>query len=130
MLNHVMIGSNDLDRSQQFYDAVLGVLGAGAPVRNVGPSGHVRLFYRHDGSTFCVTQPINGEPATQANGFTLGFRCNSPEQVQQFHDVAVAHGGQSIEEPPGLRAGSLGAMHLAYVRDPDGHKLCAIHRVR
>jgi catechol 2,3-dioxygenase-like lactoylglutathione lyase family enzyme len=129
MFNHVMLGSNDLDRSKRFYDAVLGVLGAGEPIRNVAHSGHVRLFYRHDGGMFCLTQPINNEPATPSNGFTLGFRCSSPEQVKQFHDVAVAHGGTSIEDPPGLRNGSTGAVHLAYVRDPDGHKLCALYRV-
>ena len=128
MINHVMLGTNDIDRAQRFYDAVLGVLGAGAPVRNVAASGHVRLFYRHAGSTFCLTQPINDEPATAANGGTLGFKCDSPEQVQRFHDVAVAHGGASIESPPGPRTGGLGTLHLAYVRDPDGHKLCAIHR--
>jgi catechol 2,3-dioxygenase-like lactoylglutathione lyase family enzyme len=88
----------------------------------------VRLFYRHDGATFCVTEPINGEPATSANGGTIGFRCSSPEQVREFHDVAVAHGGTSIEDPPGPRESNLGALHLAYVRDPDGNKLCALHR--
>ena len=129
MFNHVMLGSNDLARSQRFYDAVLGVLGAGAPIRNVAGSGHTRLFYRHDGGMFCLTEPIDGKPATVSNGFTLGFRCTSPEQVKQFHDVAVAHGGVSIEDPPGLRTGSTGAVHLSYVRDPDGHKLCALYRV-
>ena len=49
--------------------------------------------------------------------------------MKTFHDVAVAHGGQSIEEPPGLREGALGAMHLSYVRDPDGNKLCAVYRL-
>lgn len=128
MLNHVVVGSNDIERSKRFYDAVLGVLGAGQPLRNVADSGHTRLFYRHAGSTFCVTEPINSEPATCANGATVGFKCDSPEQVRQFHDVAVAQGGTSIEQPPGPRQGSLGVMHLAYVRDPDGNKLCAIHR--
>jgi predicted lactoylglutathione lyase len=75
-----------------------------------------------------VTQPINGEAATPANGGTIGFKCSSLEQVRAFHDTAVANGGQSIEDPPGLRDGDLGAMYLAYVRDPDGHKLCAICR--
>jgi catechol 2,3-dioxygenase-like lactoylglutathione lyase family enzyme len=128
MLNHVMIGSNDIERSKRFYDAVLGTLGAGEPLRNVAKTGHVRLFYRHNGSTFCITQPINGESATCANGSTLGFKCDSPEQVKQFHDAAIAQGGKSIEEPPGLRDGNLGPLYLAYVRDPDGHKLCAIYR--
>ena len=130
MLNHVMVGSNDIERSKRFYDAVLGVLGAGEPIRNKAATGHTRLFYRHAGSTFCVSEPINDEPATVANGGTMGFKCDSPEQVRRFHDVAIAHGGTSIEDPPGLRGNSVGPVHLAYVRDPDGNKLCAIHRPR
>ena len=128
MLSHIMLGTNDIDRSQRFYDAVLGVLGAGEPMRNQNKTGQTRLFYRHDGGTFCVSEPLNGEPATFANGGTVGFKCASPEQVQRFHDAAVAHGGTSIEEPPGLREGKLGALFLAYVRDPDGNKLCALYR--
>jgi catechol 2,3-dioxygenase-like lactoylglutathione lyase family enzyme len=130
MFSHVMIGSNDIERSKRFYDAALGTLGAAAPLRHMAPSGHTRLFYRHEGSTFCVTEPINGDQATFANGGTIGFKCSSPEQVRAFHDTAIAHGGTSIEEPPGLRESSLGPMHLAYVRDPDGNKLCAIHTVK
>ena len=128
MFSHVMIGSNDIERSKRFYDAVLGVLGAGEPVRNQNSTGQVRLFYRHDGSSFGISEPIDGESATPANGGTIGFKCSSPEQVRQFHDVAVAHGGASIEDPPGLREGQLGALHLCYVRDPDGNKLCALRR--
>lgn len=128
MLNHVMVGSNDIARSKAFYGAVLAVLGAGAPIENQAASGHRRLFYRHAGSTFCISEPIDDAPATPGNGHTIGFKCASPEQVQQFHDVAVAAGGRSIEQPPGLRDSPMGALHLAYVRDPGGNKLCAIHR--
>ncbi len=128
MFSHVMVGSNNIERSKTFYDAVLGVLGAGEPMRNVAKTGHQRLFYRHDGGTFCVSEPINGETASSANGGTVGFKCLSPEQVRQFHDTAVAHGGTSIEEAPGPREGQMGVLHLAYVRDPDGNKLCALHR--
>ena len=128
MFSHVMVGTNDIKRSKRFYDAVLGVLGAGEPLQNMASTGHARLFYRHDGETFCISEPINGEDATIANGGTIGFKCSSPEQVQEFHDVAVAHGGTSVEQEPGLRQGKLGAMYLAYVRDPEGNKLCAIHR--
>ena len=130
MFNHIMVGSNDIQRSKAFYDAVLGVLGAGQPMRNEAGSGHIRLFYRHDGSTFCVSEPINGAEATPANGGTIGFKCSSPEQVKQFHDVAVQHGGVSCEEPPGPRDSGMGTIHLAYVRDPDGNKLCALYRVK
>lgn len=128
MFSHVMVGSNDIDRSKRFYDAVLGVLGVGEPLRNQNATGQTRLFYRHDGGTFCISEPINGESATFANGGTIGFKCQSPEQVQQFHDVAVAHGGTSIENPPGPRVGKMGTLHLGYVRDPDGNKLCALFR--
>lgn len=128
MFSHVMVGTNDIERSRRFYDAVLAVLGAGVPIRNTAGTGNNRLFYRHDGSTFCVSEPINGETATCANGGTIGFKCISPEQVREFHDTAVAHGGTSIEDPPGLREGKMGALYLAYVRDPDGNKLCALYR--
>lgn len=128
MLNHVMIGASDIDKTKSFYDAVLGVLGAGAAMEHINDTGQKRLFYIHDGSTFSVSEPINGEPPTVANGSTIGFICNSPEQLQEFHDVAVANGGTSVEDPPGPREGSMGVMHLCYFLDPDGHKICGIHR--
>lgn len=128
MFSHIMVGTNDIEKSKRFYDAVLGALGAGEPFRYTTPAGQTRLFYRHGGNSFAVSEPINGEEATFANGATIGFKCDSPEQVQHFHDVAVAFGGRTIEDPPGLRESAMGAMHLAYVRDPDGNKLCAVYR--
>ncbi len=130
MFSHIMVGSNDIEKSKRFYDAVLGVLGAGEPFRGQAPTGQARLFYRHGGGSFGVSEPINGEEASFANGGTIGFKCDSPEQVQKFHDTAVAFGGRSIEDPPGLRESAMGAMHLAYVRDPDGNKLCAVYRAK
>ncbi len=128
MFNHIMVGTNDLERSEKFYDAVLGVLGAGGAMKSRAPSGHMRMFYRHDGNTFGVAQPIDGGSASCANGATIGFKCTSPEQAKEFHDVAIASGGTSIEDSPGLRSGDLGSLYLAYVRDPDGNKLCAVYR--
>ncbi|MFT5114262.1 MAG: catechol 2,3-dioxygenase-like lactoylglutathione lyase family enzyme [Parasphingorhabdus sp.] len=128
MLNHVMIGSNDIEKTKSFYNAVLGVLGAGGPIENKNATGQIRLFYSHDGSTFSVSEPINGEPVVTANGSTIGFACKSPEQLKEFHDVAVANGGTSVEDPPGPRGGSKGVIHLCYFLDPDGHKICGVHR--
>ena len=128
MLFHTMVGSNDIERSKRFYNAVLGTLGVGEATLNVAGSGHTRLFYRNAGGTnFIVTEPINDEPATVANGSTVAFSCNSPEQVEQFHATAVANGGTPIEDGPGPRPSAMGTIHLAYVRDPDGNKLCGIH---
>ena len=128
MLNHVMIGSNDIEKTKNFYSSVLGVLGAGEPMEHVNETGQTRLFYIHDGSTFSISEPINGEPVSIANGSTIGFVCDSPEQVKEFHDTAVANGGISVEDPPGRRDGTMGTMHLCYFLDPDGHKICGIHR--
>lgn len=124
---HTMVGSNDLERSKRFYDTLLGTLGVAEATLNVAGSGHSRLFYRSAGTHFIVSEPINDEPATMANGSTVAFSCSSPEQVKQFHDVAVANGGTSIENPPGPRESAMGTIHLSYVRDPDGNKLCGIH---
>jgi len=128
MLNHVMIGSNDIEKTRNFYNPVLGVLGAGDPMEHVNETGQTRLFYIHDGSTFSISEPINGELVSIANGSTIGFVCDSPEQVKEFHDTAVANGGISVEDPPGPRDGTMGLMHLCYFLDPDGHKICGIHR--
>jgi len=123
-----MIGSNDIEKTKNFYNAVLGVLGAGDPMEHVNETGQTRLFYIHDGSTFSISEPVNGEPVSIANGSTIGFVCDSPEQVKDFHDTAVANGGISVEDPPGPRDGTMGLMHLCYFLDPDGHKICGIHR--
>lgn len=128
MFNHVMVGSNDIEKSKRFYDAALATLGAGEPLRNEDEMGNLRYFYIHDGSVFGITQPINEQPATVANGGTIAFKCHSAEQVLAFHNAAVDHGGTSIEDAPGPRINNLGEAYIAYVRDPDGNKLCAIYR--
>lgn len=128
MLSHVMIGSDDIERSKNFYNAVLRVLGVGEPLVNVNKTGQTRLFYIHEGLMFCVTEPINGEAVSTANGSTIGFACDSPEQVKELHDVAVANGAMSVEDPPGLRHTTTGKKHLCYFLDPDGHKICGMYR--
>ena len=101
MFSHVMIGTNDLEASKKFYDAVLGTLG-------ISPGfidDNRRIFYMSPTGAFAVSKPINGAAAT------------------------VANGGTTCEEPPGVREGNLGKMYLAYLRDPSGNKLCALHRM-
>lgn len=124
MFSHIMVGTNDLTKAKSFYDKVLGTLGV--PPAMV--DGH-RIFYMTPAGVFSVSQPIDGKPATFANGGTVGFACSSPEQADAWHAAGVAAGGTSIEEPPGVREGGLGKMYLAYLRDPDGNKLCALHRM-
>jgi catechol 2,3-dioxygenase-like lactoylglutathione lyase family enzyme len=123
MFSHVMVGVKDLEVSRKFYDALLGTLGIGPGVAN-----GKRYFYRSPTGTFGITTPINGEPATHGNGSTLGFAMQSTEQADAFHAAGVANGGTDCEDPPGWREGASGKMYLAYVRDPDGNKICALHR--
>lgn len=128
MFSHLMVGSNDIERSQTFYTALLGTLGAGEPMVDV-KDGTTRLFYMHGGGIFSVSQPIDGQEACPANGGTVGFACDSPEQADAWHQAGLDNGGTSIEDAPGVREGSMGKLYLAYLRDPDGNKLCALHRM-
>lgn len=125
MFSHVMVGSNDMSASRKFYDAVLGAIGIPAGVTD--EKG--RLFYLSPTGVFCVTAPIDGKAASPANGGTIGFACADPSAVDAWHAAGVANGGTSIEDPPGVREGGMGKMYLAYLRDPSGNKLCALHRM-
>jgi len=125
MFSHVMVGSNDIARSKKFYDAVFGAIG-GKP-GTIDAKG--RIFYTHNGGRFMVSPPIDGKPATHANGGTIGFTIENQQQANAWHAAGIANGGTSIEDPPGIRQGAAGPMYLAYLRDPDGNKLCALHRM-
>ena len=123
MFSHVMLGVNDLETSRKFYDALLGTMGVAPGVANKN-----RYFYRSATGTFCITTPINGEAATHGNGSTIGFNAVTTEHVDAWHAAGTANGGTTCEEPPGFREGPAGRLYLAYLRDPDGNKLCALHR--
>ena len=124
MYSHMMVGSNDLDRSKRFYDATFKAMGGREG--SADPKG--RLLYVHNGAAFLVTKPIDGAPATNGNGCTIGFAM-TPEKADAWHQAGIENGGSAIEDPPGVREGSTGKMYLAYLRDPDGNKLCALHRM-
>lgn len=124
MFSHVMVGANDIDASKKFYDAVFGALGV--PASNIDPKG--RAWWRTKTGTFGITKPIDAKPASPANGGTLGFACESTAMVDAWHAAGIANGGTTAEDPPGWRQGAAGRLYLAYLRDPAGNKLCAMHR--
>jgi catechol 2,3-dioxygenase-like lactoylglutathione lyase family enzyme len=124
MFSHVMIGTNDLDKAKSFYDALLGTL----DVQPAMVDRH-RIFYRTKTGTFSVSKPIDGQAATFANGGTIGFAANSPAQIDAFHAAGLAQGGKTCEDPPGIREGAGMKLYIAYLRDPDGNKICAVHRM-
>ena len=121
-----MIGSNDLARSKAFYDVLFAATGGKLGVEDAKG----RLIYAHRGGVLMITKPIDGNAATAANGGTIGFKMDSPEEAKAWHEAGVASGGTAVEEPPGERTSAAGRMYLAYLRDPDGNKLCALYRFR
>lgn len=124
MFSHIMLGANNVEASKKFYDAALGALG----VREgrVDPKG--RAFYAHDGGLFMLTEPIDGNPASAANGSTYGFTAATPQQADAFHKAGLDAGGTAVEDPPGWREGAGIRLYLAYLRDPSGNKICAMCR--
>lgn len=127
MLSHILLGTNNLEASRQFYDAVLSVLGAPS-ASHIQVNGFERYVWDHDGTRLMIATPRDGQPCTHYNGFTLGFKTTSIEQLHRALDVALAHGGVAIEDPAGWRKAPGNDRYLAYVRDPAGHKLCLMFR--
>ncbi|MBA3678476.1 MAG: VOC family protein [Sphingosinicella sp.] len=124
MFSHVMVGADDVATSRRFYDATLSALGV--PPGREDDRG--RIFYMTRAGSFAISRPIDGQPASCANGSTIGFAATSPEVADAWHSAGLASGGNACEDPPGIREGSLGKLYLAYLRDPAGNKLCALYR--
>lgn len=124
MYSHNMVGSNDIERSKTFYDALFTAIGGREAIQD----DKGRLMYVHNDGVFMVTPPIDGEPATHGNGCTVGFTMENPEMADAWHAAGLEAGGMPIEDPPGKREGPMN-LYLAYLRDPDGNKLCALHRM-
>lgn len=125
MFSHIMLGANDIEASKTFYDATLAVVGCKPGV--IDPKG--RCFYFTKTGTFALSKPIDGQPASCGNGSTIGFAVDSPEQADAWHAAGLANGGVACEDPPGVREGAGVKLYLAYLRDPSGNKLCALHRM-
>jgi len=122
MFTHAFLGSNDVEKSRKFYDAIMDTLGH----KNFLPPESGRIGYNSGQGTFVVGKPANGEPAHHANGGTLGFAAQSDEQVDAWHAAGVANGG-TCDGLPGPRANAPGNARGAYLRDPDGNKICCFN---
>ncbi len=125
MFSHIMVGANDTQESKVFYDAVLGAMGYEPGVFD--EKG--RCFYFTKSGIFSISKPIDGEPACHGNGSTIGFSAKSPALADAWHSVGLANGGTTCEDPPGEREGATHKLYLAYLRDPSGNKICALHHI-
>ena len=118
MFSHVMVGANDIEKSRKFYTEALGAIGYQAHAKGD------HTFFTDGQSGFGVGRPANGETASHANGGTIGFRAKTAAEVDAFHAAGCAHGG-TCEGAPGVRENAPGKAYGAYLRDPDGNKICA-----
>ena len=122
MFTHAFLGSNDIEKSRKFYDATMAELG----YSNVVPPEAPNLVYAGPGGTFIVGKPYDGQPATIGNGSTLGFAAPDDETVSKWHAAGIANGG-TCDGPPGPRERAPNNSVGAYLRDPDGNKICAFN---
>jgi len=118
IFTHMVVGTNDLEKSKKFYNAALGALG----LKSIGPMGANGHMWGKDSPEFIVTKPANGKPATHANGGTIGFAAPTRKAVHAFHEAGLANGG-TCEGKPGPRTFTPTA-YASYLRDPDGNKIC------
>lgn len=117
IFTHIVVGTNDLERARAFYDSVLGTLG----IRRVMNLDAASLWGVDD-AEFMVTKPGNGLPSTYANGGTVSFAAPNRSAVHAFHEAALSLGARD-EGTPGPRSFTP-TSYAAYVRDPDGNKIC------
>lgn len=125
MFSHIMVGANDVQESKKFYDAVFGAMG----YEEGAMDDNGRCFYYTKRGVFAISSPIDGQPACHGNGSTIGFLAKTPEIADAWHTAGLANGGTACEDPPGVRDGVAGKLYLAYLRDPSGNKICALHQM-
>lgn len=124
MLGYVMIGTNNLQETAKFYDAILGVIGA---KRTMDFETFIAWGMGTDGTTgFCLTQPHNGKPATVGNGTMMAFAAPDNETVDKIYAIAMEMGATD-EGAPGPRPEFDPNFYVGYFRDPEGNKLNAFH---
>ena len=119
ILTHVVVGTNDPATAADFYDATFAALGVSGQRHDNG------AFYGEpERGMFMVGRPRDGQPATHANGGTIGFAAADQRAVDTWHAAGLANGG-SDEGAPGRRDFGEHKIYGAYLRDPDGNKLGA-----
>jgi catechol 2,3-dioxygenase-like lactoylglutathione lyase family enzyme len=125
MFSHVTLGANDLARAKAFYDQVLPPIGW--PMR-YDESAHGLYGYapaKDSVPQFWITRPLDRKAATSGNGVTVAFNVMERQMVDSFHAAALK-AGDADEGAPGLRPHYHPDYYGAYVRDPDGNKICCV----
>lgn len=127
MLLYITLGTNDLERATAFWGPMMQALGQ-PPITGLS-EGWVGWGGDYDtGFGLYLCTPFDGQPAGPGNGMTVAFPARDAAQVRALYALALAHGA-SDDGPPGTRTYYSPDFYVAYVRDPDGHKLAFVfHR--
>ncbi|CAH3495251.1 hypothetical protein AI2719V1_1926, partial [Enterobacter cloacae] len=128
VLAYITIGTNDFQRAVNFYDAIFNVLGySRLPAWTDSWAMWGNENHPDDEFSFCICPPFDQQPATAGNGTMFAFRADSAEIVRRFHAVGLRAGGKD-EGVPGTRTAYGPDFYVAYLRDPDGHKLACVYQ--
>ena len=122
MIGYVMVGTNDLDQSIQFYDELLTIL----DLERIEKDDVCAGYSQRNGNgkvEFYITKPVNKKSATIGNGSQISFLTSSRSIVDKFHEIGLKLGGTS-EGSGGERPEGSG-VYYSYIRDLDGNKICA-----
>lgn len=114
-----------MNRAMRFYDSVLAPLGLKRKRTFKVAISYAPENFSGINEPFWVLRPYDRKDATPGNGAMVAFEATSRAAVDAFHAAALAGGG-SDEGPPGLRTHYHPSYYGAYVRDPEGNKLCAV----
>lgn len=118
MIGYVTLGTNNLKRACEFYDAIAGELGVS---RMMESDTFVAWGKPGGGAGVGLTKPFDGKPATVGNGVMVALECKDRAQVDRVYKLAMSMGAKD-EGPPGQR---MEGFYAGYFRDPDGNKLNA-----
>src|SRR6266700_2739828 len=125
LIDHTGIGVANVARSAAFYDAALDALGLRRITQLPENDGS-------DGVGYGVDYPVFWIDRFHPHGIKqhTAFAARNRAEVDAFHAAALKAGGTD-NGAPGLRGGGYPpGYYAAFVLDPDGNNMEAVHRER
>ena len=117
MIGYITIGVSGIDKACSFYDALLAEVGA----KQLFGQDRIKFYGTGPGAPMlAVCIPYDEQAPHQGNGNMIAIPGGDRAGVDKLYAKAMELGATD-EGEPGER---LPVFYGAYVRDPDGNKLC------